>query len=776
MTDRTDPTPEDQISDGAVLAEGVDEEPVVSNQRLFSGWLLFTLAGLSFLYAAFHMAALNGLSISNITGIDIAFLPRFPMETWNFRIVHIAGALVLGFALYASHSFQSDTSADRQTRTLGFLGYALILPVLYAGYTVIGFIGLINSGELPQMGGITTWASFPGTETYTAEFYYFGLPLLVATVSAIVLSWFERQSRATVSASDIVLALCAMVVALYLTTIYGTAARNQVGTSFAPIGLAFAATAGAAMILELTRRVTGLALVIITGIFLLYTFTAHMLPGILAVQEPYSWQRFFGHVYSDAGILGPTTAVSSTYIILFIIFAAFLQASKVGDYFVNFAFAAAGRARGGPAKVAIFASGLMGMINGTSAGNVVATGSLTIPLMKKVGYHKKTAGAVEAAASTGGQIMPPIMGAGAFIMAEITGIPYQEIAIAAIIPAILYFTSVYFMVDFEAAKLGMKGMNEEDIPKFRDMARRVFLFLPIVILIAALFMGYSVIRAGTLATGAAAVVSWLTPYRMGPRSIIKAFELAGTMSIQIIAVCACAGIIVGVISLTGVGARFSAVLLDLAGVSQLLALFFAMCIAILLGMGMPTTAAYAVAASVVAPGLIQLGIPALTAHFFVFYFAVVSAITPPVALASYAAAGISGANPMETSVASFKIGIAAFIVPFMFFYNGALLMQGPIVEVAGEMVHEAPAWYNLVRAGLTAIFGIFLLSSGIQGWFLGARPAWFLRAALIIAALLMIEGGLMTDLIGVGTAVVIFLVQRVFNPAPTATIPVRGAD
>ncbi|MGR3466253.1 MAG: TRAP transporter permease, partial [Shimia sp.] len=384
---------------------------------------------------------------------------------------------------------------------------------------------------------------------------------------------------------------------------------------------------------------------------------------------------------------------------------------------------------------------------------------------------------VEAAASTGGQIMPPIMGAGAFIMAEITGIPYQDIAIAAIIPAILYFASIYFMVDFEAAKLNMRGMREDELPKLAALARQAFLFIPIIILIAALFMGYSVIRAGTLATIAAAVVSWLTPYRMGPRSIVKAFELAGVMSIQIIAVCACAGIIVGVISLTGVGARFSAVLLDLAGVSQLLALFFAMCIAILLGMGMPTTAAYAVAASVVAPGLVQLGIPQLTAHFFVFYFAVVSAITPPVALASYAAAGISGANPMETSVASFKIGIAAFIVPFMFFYNGNLLMQGAnMVEVAGEMVFEAPLWYNVLRAGITATFGIFLLSSGIQGWFLGGRAAWFLRLALILAALFMIEGGLVTDLIGVGIAAGTWLVQRVVRPSPDVPFRVKGAD
>ncbi|MDF1748427.1 MAG: TRAP transporter large permease subunit, partial [Alphaproteobacteria bacterium] len=281
-------------------------------------------------------------------------------------------------------------------------------------------------------------------------------------------------------------------------------------------------------------------------------------------------------------------------------------------------------------------------------------------------------------------------------------------------------------------------------------------------LIYALFEGYSVIRAGTLAIAAAAVVSWLTPQRMGPRAILKAFNLAGLMSIQIITVCACAGIIVGVISLTGVGARFSNLLLGLAETSQLLALFFAMCIAILLGMGMPTTAAYAVAASVVAPGLVELGIPTLTAHFFVFYFAVVSAITPPVALASYAAAGISGANPMETSVASFKIGISAFIVPFMFFYNSAILMEGGTMEI--------------LRAAVTAIFGVYLLSAGVQGWFFGSRAVWFLRIALVIAALAMIEGGIYTDLFGIGIAAAVIFVQRVFRPKPGSTIPIRGSD
>ena len=391
----------------------------------------------------------------------------------------------------------------------------------------------------------------------------------------------------------------------------------------------------------------------------------------------------------------------------------------------------------------------MGMINGTSAGNVVATGSLTIPLMKRVGYRKQTAGAIEAAASTGGQIMPPIMGAGAFIMAEVTGIPYSEIAIAAIIPAVLYFVSIYFMVDFEAAKLGMKGMREDEIPQLNKMVRQIFLFIPIIILIAALFMGYSVIRAGTLATISAAVVSWLTPHRMDLKGILKAFELAGSMSIQIIAVCACAGIIVGVISLTGVGARFSSLLLGLAEASQLLALFFAMCIAILLGMGMPTTAAYAVAASVVAPGLVNLGIPLLTAHFFVFYFAVVSAITPPVALASFAAAGISGANPLETSVASFKIGIAAFVVPFMFFYNSTLLMDGASLDIAVAFV--------------TATFGIFLLACAVQGWFVGSVASLFVRIILVVAALFMITGGILTDAIGLGLTAIGYFSHRLFD-------------
>jgi len=450
--------------------------------------------------------------------------------------------------------------------------------------------------------------------------------------------------------------------------------------------------------------------------------------------------RFFSYVYTDQGILGPTTAISSTYIILFVTFAAFLQASRVGEYFVNFAFAVAGGARGGPAKVAVFSSGLMGMINGTSAGNVVATGSLTVPLMKRVGFKPQTAASVEAAASSGGQILPPIMGAGAFIMSEITGIPYAEIVTAAIIPAMLYFASIYFNVDLAAQKFGMKGLPRSELPRFDKLARQAFLFLPIFILIGALFMGYSVIRAGTLGMASAAVVSWLTPYPMGPRKILYAFEIAAKMTLQLVAVCAAAGVIVGVIALTGIGTRFSSMLLGLADQNQAIALFFAMIVSIILGMGMPTTAAYAVAASVIGPGLVQLGVP------------------PPVALAAYAGAAIAQSDPMKTSVESFRIGLAAFVVPFMFFSSPALLMDG--------------SWFEVIHVVISALFGIYLLSSAVQGWFFGllSMP---LRGVLLAAALSMIAQGWFTDVIGLGAALGVWLLQKkLVDPNKV----IRGAD
>ncbi len=510
---------------------------------------------------------------------------------------------------------------------------------------------------------------------------------------------------------------------------------------------------GTLLVIELTRRTAGLALPIIAMVFLAYAFVGPWMPGVLH-HSGATLDGFFSYIYSMQGIFGPTTAVSSTYIILFIAFSAFLNVSRVGTYFVDFAFSAAGWAKGGPAKVAVISSSLMGTINGTSAGNVVATGTFTIPLMKRVGYPARSAAAIEAAASTGGQIMPPVMGAGAFIMAEITGIPYTEIMLAAAIPALLYFLSVFFMVDHEATRLNMRGLPRGELPPMGAMLRRVYLFTPLIVLIWALISGYSVIRAGTLGIIAAFITSWLQREgRMGPAKVVDALEQGARGTIQLIAVCACAGIIVGVIALTGIGGRFSNMILSVAGQSQFLALVFAMLIAIILGMGMPTTAAYAVAASVVAPGLIQLGIEPLVAHMFIFYYAVISSITPPVALAAYAGAAIAGSDPMRTSVVAFKYGLAAFIVPFMFFYSPGLLLQ-------------ADGW-TVLRMLATALLGVYMLASALQGWYFG-RTNMALRAAVFAGALLLIEGGLYTDLAGIGLGAGAFIYQRLFAKSSAA--------
>ncbi|MEL6317707.1 MAG: TRAP transporter fused permease subunit [Pseudomonadota bacterium] len=633
-----------------------------------------------------------------------------PVEPWLFRILHVMGALILGFLLFRARPAPATAAPARPpaaARGLSLIAVAAALAALgAAGHAYLALSG----GALRVAAEVEIWA--------------FGAPLALALALALPIGWIWRDAPA----ADLAAALSAAAASLYLAVLFDTGLsplRTAAGTPFAPIGMAIAAAALTALILELTRRLAGPALVVIAALFVAYVFVGPHLPGLLT-HPGQSAARFFSQIYTDSGVLGPTTDVSSRYIMLFIVFAAFLQVSGVGAYFVDLAFSAAGGTRGGPAKVAIFASGLMGMINGTSAGNVAATGALTIPMMKRSGYTPKTAGAVEAAASTGGQIMPPIMGAGAFIMAEITRTPYLDIAAAALIPAALYVLSVLAMVDANAARRGLVGAPRAELPALAPLLRQLYLFAPIVILIGALLLGYTVIRAGALAIAATAAVSWLTPHAMGPRAIARAFAQAGETALQIILVCAAAGLIVGVISATGVGGRFSALLLDLAGGSQVLALVAAMVVAILLGMGMPTTAAYAVAASVVAPGLISIGVPTLTAHLFVFYFAVISAITPPVALAAYAAAGISGANPMATSVAAFRIGLVAFVVPFMFFFNTALLWEGSAFEIA--------------RAAAAGALGVYLLAAAMEGWFWGARAGAALRAALAAAALGLIAG------------------------------------
>lgn len=510
------------------------------------------------------------------------------------------------------------------------------------------------------------------------------------------------------------------------------------------------ATVGILLVLEITRRSSGWMLPILAGIFIAYSFLGPYLPGILN-HNGYAFDRFITYIYGLDGVFGITTDVSSKYIILFIIFGAFLQMSGVGQYFIDVAFRLAGWMRGGPAKVAVFASALMGMINGTSAGNVVATGSLTIPLMKKTGYRPQFAAATEATASAGGQILPPIMGAGAFLMAEITGIAYSEIIIAAIIPAILYFVSVYFMVDFQALKDDLKGVPRNLLPETAKLVKQAYLFIPIILLIFLLVSGYSVIFAGTVGIVLCFVLSlFRKETRMGIVKVLEALELGMKNSLQLIAIIATAGIIVGVIALTGVGQRFSTMLLTIADNNILIALVFAMLLSIILGMGMPTTAAYAVAASVVAPGLVRMGMEPLLAHMFVFYYAVISAITPPVALAAFAAAGITGTDPMKTAAEAFKIGLAAFIVPFMMFYSPELLL------LSDDNL-------AIILAVITALIGVYFLSAAVQGWFFRKRTTWYTRVLLLAIAVLLMLSGLTTDAIALGLIVVAFMIQKFVN-------------
>lgn len=734
MSQAQQTTPGDSREDGKTAIEqelaraNVDNDPVAANQRLFTGGRNALIAILCVAYTVFHLLVMN----------------VYPLETWAYRLTHVGGGLLLGFLLFGSTAFPDGTDATQRESIASKILLALSgAGILYGllGVAAIWINGTILGERMPPQWAMST----------------FGIPLTLGTALAIVHGWiFPHHGRMRFAPGDVLLALAAMAFTGYL-IFFARQLQLRAGMPMALPGDMWSAITGVLLIIELTRRLAGLALVIIASVFVAYAFAGPWLPGIFE-HRGYDVKRFFSYIFTDNGVLGAPIAISSTYIILFVVFAAFLQTTRVGEYFVNLAFAAAGHRRGGPAKVAIFASGLMGMINGTSAGNVVATGSLTIPMMKKVGYRKQTSAAVEAAASTGGQIMPPIMGAGAFIMAEVTGIPYQDIAIAALIPAILYFVSILFMVDKEALKLGMKGLPRNELPSLPLMMRRIFLFIPILILIGALFMGYSVIRAGTLAMGAAAVVSWFTPQKMLLKEILWGLEIAARMALQMVAVCAAAGIIVGVIALTGVGTRFSSLLLDLAGQSQLIAMVFAMLVAIILGMGMPTTAAYAVAAAVIAPGLIRMGVDPLTAHFFIFYYAVISAITPPVALAAYAGAAIAQSDPMRTSVESFKFGLAAFVVPFMFFYSSEMLMQG--------------AWLDILHVFVSALFGIYMMASAVQGWMWG-RLNPVLRVVTLVGALGMIAGGWMSDLVGLVIAVIVIGIQRGLLNARNVT---RGAD
>lgn len=454
------------------------------------------------------------------------------------------------------------------------------------------------------------------------------------------------------------------------------------------------------LVLEAARRLTGWVLPTTAVVFLIYAFVGPYLPGLLR-HPGFSLELVLDQLYlTTEGIFGIPLAVSATYVIVFVIFGSFLAASGVGQFFTDFAVALTGGSRGGPGKVSIVSSSLFGTVSGSAVANVMVDGWLTIPLMKRAGFKPAFAAAVEATASTGGQIMPPVMGAAAFVMAEFLGVPYIQIAKHALIPALLYYVALFFTVHFEALRSDLKGVPKAEVPRMREVVvRRGHLFLPVILILGYLVAGYTATYAALYATAAVVGLSWLRrETRMGPRKILAALEDGARNTLAVAVTCAAAGVIIGVITLTGVGLRFTSLVVFLAGQHLIAALVLTMVAGIVLGMGMPTTPAYIVQAALLIPALIKLGVPEIAAHMFVFYYACLSAITPPVALAVYAAAGIGGARLWESGVEAVKAGAAGFIVPFMFVFGPGLLLIGEPATVAWAIVTSTTGAVALAAA------------------------------------------------------------------------------
>ena len=507
------------------------------------------------------------------------------------------------------------------------------------------------------------------------------------------------------------------------------------------------------LLIEATRRVIGNVLIIIIVLFLAYGFWGHLIPGTLGHRE-FTMMWTVDHLfYTVTGVFGTPLGVSSTFIFIFILFGKFLEVSGAGKFFIDLSVAGMGKYRGGPAKTAIIASSALGTISGSAVANTVTTGAFTIPLMKKTGYKKDFAGAVEAVSSTGGQIMPPIMGASAFIIASYLGIPYMDVAIAAIIPALLFYICLYAQVDLRAVKTGLVGLNKDELPNTWDVFKKGFVyFIPLIVIVVMLVGGSSPMKAGIYSIATTVIIAFLTRYeRINFRKIIAALDLGARASLETAVACAASGIIIGIIGLTGIGLKFSSLIIQLSGGILFVTLIFTMITSIVLGMGLPTVAAYIVQVPLTIPALIELGVTPLAAHLFVFYFAALSAITPPVALAAFAAAGLSGSDPMRTGMTALKLGLAAFIVPFFFVYGEELIMIGSPLAI--------------ILSAITAIIGIIGIACAVEGWLL-RRCSWIERIILVVGSITLVAPGFVTDTIGIiilGSVVVYqkFVVRQV---------------
>lgn len=504
---------------------------------------------------------------------------------------------------------------------------------------------------------------------------------------------------------------------------------------------------GILLVVEATRRVVGIPMVTVVLLFLAYAFAGPYMPGVLA-HRGLTLSQLVGHLFfTTEGIFGIPLGVSSTFIFLFILFGAYLESTGLGKFFIDLANSIAGWASGGPAKVAVLSSGLMGTVSGSSVANVVGTGSLTIPMMKKLGYHKNFAGAVEAAASTGGQLMPPVMGAAAFLMAEFVGVPYIDIVKAAVIPALLYFTGVWLGVHFEAKRSNLKGLPRDQLPKMsRLLVERGHLAIPLVVIVYLLVTGYTPMRAALVAIVLSILCSALRKStRMKPIEIVRGLDKGARNVLSVLVACASAGIVIGVVTKTGVGLKLASGLLTLSGGMLLPTMFFTMITAIVLGMGVPTTANYVITSTIAAPAIIQMGVPVLAAHMFVFYFGIIADVTPPVALAAFAGAGIAGGNALRTGVNAAKLAIAAFIIPYMFVLSPVILMIDATIP-------------GLISTTVTAIIGMIALSSALIGY-LADNCRIYERILLVAGGLMLINPGLMTDLAGIAIFAVVLFFQ-----------------
>lgn len=484
---------------------------------------------------------------------------------------------------------------------------------------------------------------------------------------------------------------------------------------------------GTLMLIELCRRVVGLPILFVAGAFIIYAFSkGHSLKRVI--------HQLF---YTTDGIIGTPLGVCATFIVLFIILGSFLEKTGIGNFFIDLANSIAGGASGGPAKVAVISSALEGMYSGSSVANTVGSGSVTIPIMKKTGYKPEFAAAVEAAASTGGQIMPPIMGAAAFLMAELTDTPYSVIAVTAILPALLYFTGIFFMIHFEAKKLGLKGLPKESLPNFwKLLVKRGYLFLPIITLIIMMSIGRTPANSAIYAILTAVIVSMFSKdTRLTPKTFAEALANGSKNTMGVAVACAIAGIIVGIVTLTGLGQDLLNVLMSVAGTSKFLALFLTMISCIILGMGVPTTANYVIMATITAPIVMSMGVPMLAAHMFVFYFGIVADITPPVALAAYAGSAIAKSDPFKTGVIATRLAITAFIVPYIFAFNPAMLL-----------INTTPP--EVVRIAVTSFIGIYGIAAGMEGWMYTRMAVWE-RLVIVAGGLMLVDPNWVTDVIGV---------------------------